>query len=168
MNNNLFFDFTVSKEDKAIYITREFDAALPLVWDAFTTPEILDQWGAVPPWVTETIYMKFEVGGRRFYKMTNEEGQAFYSVHDFTSITPKTNFQFISGMCDKDENINLAFYGAENNLDFSEANGITTFKMTIKYDSVETLEMMVNGGFREGFTMTLNYLEELLKTLSKK
>jgi hypothetical protein len=30
------------------------------------------------------------------------------------------------------------------------------------------LEKMVEMGFREGFTATLNYLDELLATLSKK
>lgn len=41
--NNLQFDFTVDKAAKTVYITREFNAELPLVWDAFTKQEILDQ-----------------------------------------------------------------------------------------------------------------------------
>lgn len=166
MINNLLFDFTVDKTTNTIFITREFDAEQALVWDAFTKPEILDQWGAPAPWKTQTISMEFKVGGRRFYKMMNAEGQEHFSVQDFTSITPKTNFQYISGFSDKDQNINPKFYGSENNLDFIGANGMTTFKMTIKYKNAETLEMMVNGGFREGITMTLAILEKLLRTLS--
>jgi uncharacterized protein YndB with AHSA1/START domain len=49
MNNTLLFDFTVDKPAKAVFITREFDADLSLVWDAFTKPEILDQWVAPKP-----------------------------------------------------------------------------------------------------------------------
>ena len=41
--NNLLFDFTLDKATKTVFITREFDAALSLVWDAFTRQEILDQ-----------------------------------------------------------------------------------------------------------------------------
>jgi len=37
--NNLQFDFTVDKSTNSVCITREFDAELPLVWDAFTKPE---------------------------------------------------------------------------------------------------------------------------------
>jgi uncharacterized protein YndB with AHSA1/START domain len=168
MKNNLLFDFTVDKSAKAVIITREFDAELSLVWDAFTKQEILDQWGAPEPWTTQTISMDFKVGGRRFYKMISPEGQEHFSVQDFTSISPKTNFKFISGVSDKDENINPALYGAENNLDFSEANGVTTFRMTIKYKDLATLEMMANNYFKEGFTMTLNILEKLLENLSQK
>ncbi|HEY5968088.1 MAG TPA: SRPBCC domain-containing protein [Chitinophagaceae bacterium] len=164
MINNLLFDFTVDKTTNTVFITREFAAEISLVWDAFTKAEILDQWGAPKPWITQTISMDFKVGGRRFYKMISPEGQEYFSVQDFTSISPKTNFNFISGLSDKDQNISPGFYGAENNLDFSEANGITTFRMAIKYKDLATLEMMANNRFKEGFTMTLNILEELLES----
>ena len=167
MINNLLFDFTVDKTTNTVFITREFDADLSLVWDAFTKPEILDQWGTPEPWTTQTISMDFKVGGRRFFKMISPEGQEYFSVQDFTSISPKTNFKYISGSSDKDENINPEFYGAENNLDFSEANGVTIFRMNIKYKDLATLEMMANDRFKEGFTMTLNILENLLTTLSQ-
>jgi uncharacterized protein YndB with AHSA1/START domain len=168
MINNLLFDFTIDKTTNTIYITREFDAGLSLVWDAFTKQEILDQWGTPEPCKTQTLSMDFRVGGRRFYKMISPEGQEYFSVQDFTSISPKTNFGYISGSSDKDENINPEFYGAENNLNFSEANGVTSFKMTIKYKDLATLEMMANDRFKEGFTMTLKILEKLLATLSQK
>jgi len=166
MTSGLLFDFTVDKVAKTIFITREFNADLSLVWDAFTKAELLDQWGTPEPWKTQTISMDFKVGGRRFYKMISPEGQEHFSVQDFTSISPKTNFKYISGFSDKDQNINPESYGSENNLDFSEANGTTTFRMSISYKDIATLEMMVEGGFREGFTMTLNILEKLLETLS--
>ena len=168
MTNNLLFDFTVDKAAKTVFITREFAADLSLVWDAFTRHELLDQWLAPKPWSSKTKYQDFKVGGKRFYAMISPEGQEYFSVQDFTSISPKTNFKYISGVSDKDENINPEFYGAENDLDFSEANGVTIFRMTIKYKDLATLEMMANDRFREGFTMTLNILEKILATLSQK
>ncbi len=50
MNSNLLFDFIVSKENNTINIKREFDANLQLVWKAWTTSEILDQWWAPEPY----------------------------------------------------------------------------------------------------------------------
>jgi len=163
----LLFDFTVDKATNTIFINREFAAELSLVWDAFTKPEILDQWGAPEPWTTQTISMDFKVGGRRFYKMISPEGQEYFSVQDFTSISPKTNFKFISGFSDKNGNINPELYGSENNLDFNEAKGVTTFRMSIKYKDLATLEMMANDRFKEGFIMTLKMLEKLLEILSQ-
>ncbi len=168
MKDSLLFDFTVDKSTNTIFVNREFAAGLSVVWDAFTKPEILDRWGAPEPWTAQTISMDFKVGGRRFYKMVNPEGQEHFSVQDYTSISPKTNLKYISGFSDKDENINPEFYGSENNLDFSEANGVTTVRISIKYKTLAILEMMVEKGFREGFTMTLNNLEKLVATLSQK
>ena len=89
MKNDLLFDFTVDKEAQTVYITREFDADLSLVWDAYTKPEILDQWWAPKPWASKTKVMNFEVGGRRFYAMVSPEGQERWSIQKYTSISPK-------------------------------------------------------------------------------
>lgn len=167
MTNNLLFDFTVDKSTNTILVVREFDAELSLVWDAFTKQEILDQWGTPPPWKTQTLSMDFKVGGRRFFKMISPEGQEHFSVQDFTSISPKTNFKYISGFSDKDSTINPELYGTENSLDFSEANGVTTFRMSIKYKDTAMLQMMANDQFKTGFKMTLNMLEKLLTTVKK-
>ena len=167
MSNDLLFNFTANKATNTIFINREFAAELSLVWDAFTKQEILDQWGAPAPWIIQTISMNFKVGGRRFYKMSSPQGQEHFSVQDYTSISPKTNLKYISGFSDKDENINPEFYGSENNLDFSESNGVTTVSITIKYKTRAVLEMMIEKGFKEGFTMTLDNLEKLLATISQ-
>ena len=94
MKNNLLFDFTVDKAAKTVFVTREFAAGLSLVWDAFTKPEILDQWWAPKPWAAKTKFMNFEVGGRRFYAMVSPEGQECWSIQKYTSISPKTNLNF--------------------------------------------------------------------------
>ena len=87
--NILQFDFIVDKSTNTVLVTREFDAELPLVWDAFTSKEILDQWWAPKPFESKTKVMNFEVGGRRFYAMVSPEGQEMWSVQKYTSITPK-------------------------------------------------------------------------------
>ncbi|MEN0052691.1 MAG: SRPBCC domain-containing protein [Mucilaginibacter sp.] len=165
MNNHLLFDFTVDKAAKTVFITREFDAELDLVWDAFTKAEILDQWGAPAPMRCQTKYMNFEVGGRRFYAMIGPDGQERWSVQEFTSITPKTNFKMYNAFADKDQNRELP--GSEWDYNFSEQNGITTVSITIFNESFERMEKLLEG-FRIGFTMTLTNLENLLVTLSQK
>ena len=102
--NDLLFEFTLDKSKKTAFINREFDADLSLVWDAFTKPEILDQWWAPKPWSSKTKVMNFEVGGRRFYAMVSPEGQERWSVQKYSSISPKTNFKFLNAFSDENEN----------------------------------------------------------------
>ncbi|MFA6278331.1 MAG: SRPBCC domain-containing protein [Pedobacter sp.] len=164
--NNLLFDFTVDKANKTVFVNKEFDADLSLVWDAFTTQEILDQWWAPKPWGSKTKVMDFEVGGRRFYAMVSPEGDEHWSLQQYTSISPKTNFKYLNAFADKDENPQLP--GSDWDLTFSEEDGKTKVSIVIKNDSLERMEKMIEMGFQGGFTMTLNYLDELLATLSKK
>lgn len=164
--NNLLFDFTVDKTKKTVFVNREFAAGLSLVWDAFTKQEILDQWWAPKPWASKTKFMDFKVGGRRFYAMVSPEGQEHWSIQKFTSISPKTNFKYLNAFADKDENPELP--GSDWDLTFSEQDGTTKVSITIYNESLERMEKMIEMGFQGGFTMTLDYLENLLATLSKK
>src|SRR5215212_4509111 len=164
MTNDLLFDFTVDKATKTVFVNREFAADLSLVWDAFTKQEILDQWWAPKPWTSKTKFMNFEVGGRRFYAMVSPEGQEHWSIQKFTSISPTTNFKMLNAFADKDENPQLP--GSEWDLSFSEQDGITTVSISIYNESLERMEKMIEMGFREGFTMTMKNLDELLESLS--
>ena len=166
MKKDLLFDFTVDKATKKVFITREFDAGLSLVWDAFTKQELLDQWMAPKPFVAKTKYMNFEVGGRRFYAMVSPEGQERWVIQKFTSISPKTNFKMSNAFADQHETPELP--GSDWDYNFSEQNGRTKVNITIYNESLARLEKMIEMGFTEGFKMSMNNLENLLATLSQK
>ena len=164
MTNNLLFDFTVDKAAKTVSITREFAADLSLVWDAFTKQEILDQWWAPKPYASKTKFLNFEVGGRRFYAMVSPEGQERWVLQKYTSISPTTNFKILSAFADKDENINTEWPSSNWDLNFSEQNSTTKVSITIKQKDLAGLEKMIEMGFNEGFTITLNELDKMLST----
>jgi uncharacterized protein YndB with AHSA1/START domain len=163
MNNNLLFDFTVDKAAKKVFIIREFDADLSLVWDAFTKAEILDQWVAPKPYVAKTKVMDFKVGGRRFYAMVSPEGHERWAIQRYTSISPKTNFKMSNAFADKDENPELP--GSDWDYTFTEENGKTKVNITIYNESRERMEKLVEMGFTEGFKASMKNLENVLETL---
>ena len=158
-------DFIVDKQTKTVSITKEFDAERDLVWDAYTKPELLDQWWAPKPMTSRTTVMNFEVGGRRFYAMVSPEGAERWAVQKYTSITPKTNFKIFNTFADADENLQLP--GSDWDLSFSEQDGVTKVSISIYNESLERLERMIAGGFVEGTKMQLKNLEELLSKLTQ-
>jgi uncharacterized protein YndB with AHSA1/START domain len=159
-------DFIVDKHTKTVSITKEFAYNLSLVWDAYTKPELLDQWWAPKPLTSRTKVMDFRVGGRRFYAMVGPDGQERgWAVQKYTSITPKTNFKFFNAFADKDENPELP--GSDWDLNFSDQGGTTKVSISIYNESLERLERMIEGGFVEGTKMQLNNLEDLLTKLSQ-
>ncbi len=163
MNTNLLFEFTVDKAAKKAFITREFNAELPLVWDAFTKAELLDQWVAPKPFVSKTKAMDFRVGGRRFYAMVGPDGSERWALQRYTSITPKTNFKMTNNFADKDENPEVP--GSDWDYTFTEKNGRTRVDIVIYNESLERMERMIAMGFTEGFKAALKNLDEMLETL---
>ena len=153
-------DFIVDKQTKTVSITKEFAFELSLVWDAYTKPELLDQWWAPKPFASRTKVMDFRVGGRRFYAMVSPDGQERWGLQKYTSISPKTNFKFFSAFADEDENPQLP--GSDWDLTFSERDGATKVNISIYNESLERLEKMVEMGFKEGMMSLMENLEELL------
>ncbi len=159
-------EFIVDKATKTVSMTREFRAELSLVWDAYTKPELLDQWWAPKPFASRTKVMEFREGGRRFYAMVSPEGQERWSIQKYKSITPKSNFKFFNTFSDENENPELP--GSDWDLNFSENGGTTKVSISIYNESLERLERMIEFGFVEGAKLQLKNLEELLKELSAK
>lgn len=157
-------DFIVNKETKTVSITKQLDAPLELVWDAYTKPEYLDQWWAPKPFSSRTKHMNFAVGGRRFYAMVSPEGQERWVMQQFRSITPKSHFSLFNAFADADENLELP--GSDWDMNFSEQDGKTTVHASIYNESLERLERMIEMGFQSGVAAQLENLDELLANLS--
>ena len=158
-------DFIVDKQTKTVSITKEFAFELSLVWDAYTKPELLDQWWAPKPLASRTKVMDFRVGGRRFYAMVSPDGQELgWAIQKYTSISPKTNFKFFNAFADEHENPELP--GSDWDLNFSDQRGTTKVSISIYNESLERLERLIELGFVEGAKAQLKNLEELLAKLS--
>ncbi|MCC3154728.1 SRPBCC domain-containing protein [Hymenobacter sp. BT770] len=163
MSDAVAFEFAVDKAAKTVTITREFDADLSLVWDAFTKADLLDQWLPPHPMTAKTKYQDFHVGGKRFYAMVSPTGEERWALQEYTAITPKTHFSMYNAFADKDENVELP--GSEWNHTFSEQNGTTTVRIAVYNESLERMERILEG-FTTGMKMSLSNLENLLATLT--
>ena len=158
-------EFIINKETKTVTITKEFDASRDLVWDAYTKPELLDQWWAPKPLTSRTKEMDFKVGGRRFYAMVTPEGQERWVLQQFRSITPKTNFKLFNAFADENQNPELP--GSDWDLNFTEEAGKTTVHISIYNESLERLERMAALGFKEGTESQFANLEQLLSNIKR-
>lgn len=160
--NNLFFDFTVDKEAKKVFITRVFNAPLHLVWEAFTNAQLLDQWIAPAPFTSKTKYMNFEEGGKRFYAMVSPEGVERWALQQYKTINPTTSFSMFNVFTDTEENPEPS--GSEWVYTFKEQKNGTQVQIEIYNESFERMESLLEG-FKIGFTMTLENLDSLFSNL---
>ncbi|MET0945989.1 MAG: SRPBCC domain-containing protein [Flavobacterium sp.] len=167
MKSNLLMNFTVDKENSTVNVKREFNASLDNVWSAWTEPEILDQWWAPAPWKAKTKSMDFKTGGRRLYAMVGPGGEEHWAIADFTSITPKSNFKYLDAFSDSDGNLNKDFPRSDWNVNFSEQGASTIVDIAIKHQNLSDLEKIIEMGFKEGFTIAMEGLDEIFAAQGK-
>ncbi|MGV8096900.1 MAG: SRPBCC domain-containing protein [Mangrovibacterium sp.] len=162
MRTNLLMDFSVDKENSTVKVKREFSASKAIVWSAWTESEILDQWWAPKPWKSKTKEMNFTEGGYWLYAMVGPEGEEAWARADYQSITPQEDFKFKDAFCDRNGNINKNFPRSDWSVDFTESNSLTTVFIEIKHEKLADLEKIIEMGFKEGFIMALENLDEVL------
>lgn len=167
MKPTLLFDFIVDKENNTMLITREFNASLELVWQAWTTVELLDQWWAPKPYHIETKKLDLRVGGIWLYAMVSPQGDKMWCKADYKAIEANKLLSWLDAFCDEK--------GIENTIkprslwtnNFTETNGITTVNITLKHDKSEDIEQLMEMGFKEGLTMALEHLDQYLEAQFK-
>lgn len=165
MNSNLLFDFSINKATQTVQVKREFDAGLALVWDAWTKPELLDQWWAPKPYQNRTKSMDFREGGTWLYAMISPKNEVHWCKNDYIKIKPQVSYTGLDAFCDENGVTNVAMPRTEWTNTFVEENGKTLVTIKAKYDKLADLEQVIAMGFQEGFTMGLNQLDALLASL---
>ena len=165
---DLHFDFTVDRDTATIHITREFAADLDLVWDAFTKAEILDQWMGPKPWRVQTKQMDFREGGRWLYTMVSpDNAPGRWSLAEFIEIKPKSSFTTKNSFSDENGNpINTGFTYSITTNSFKAGAATTTVHISKKLASLAELEQFVSTGYKEGFTMSMQNLDEYLLSIT--
>lgn len=156
------FNFIVQKEARSITVERSFNAPLDPVWAAWTDPMILCQWWAPRPYQCVIKSLDFREGGRWLYYMQGPQGDRHWCFFDYETVRPKSFYSGSDAFCDE--------HGVANNIKpkvrweagFSEDNDGTLVRVILHFDSPKDLEQIIQMGFKEGFTMGLDQLDELL------
>jgi uncharacterized protein YndB with AHSA1/START domain len=167
MTANLAFDFSADKENKTITVKREFAAELPLVWNAYTKSEILDQWWAPKPWKAKTKVMDFKEGGHWHYAMVGPAGEEHWALAQYKTIQPQKGFTANDAFADAQGKVNTDMPQSKWNATFTDKGQVTLVEFRITFADLAQLETTLQMGFKEGLTMAMEGLDQLLPTLKK-
>lgn len=165
MSQHVIFEFVVDKDNKTITVKRSFAAERSLIWDAYTKPEIMDQWWAPKPWKARTKTMDFREGGYWHYAMLGPEGEEHWALAKYIKIQPIESFTAFDAFADADANINESMPQSEWEASFTDMGEQTLLSFVIRYNDLAQLEATIAMGFKEGLSMAMEGLDELLPTL---
>ena len=148
--------------DREIVIERDFDAPRPLVFDAFTKPELVRQWLLGPDgWTMPVCEIDLRVGGLYRYvwrkEATGEEmgmGGTFREVVRPEKLVATEKF---------DE----AWYPGEavDTTVFEERGDTTKVRMSVLYASREARDTASRSGMEHGMVAGYDRLERVLSAL---
>jgi uncharacterized protein YndB with AHSA1/START domain len=145
--------------EREIVMTRAFDAPRNLVFEAFTTPELLQRWlGAMPGWSMVVCEVDLRVGGAyRYAWRRDEDGTEMGMSGVFLEIAAPERIV-------STEKFDEAWYAGEavGTVLLVEQGGRTTLTQTLVYESREARDGVLQSGMESGVTMSYDRLAELL------
>lgn len=167
MKTELLFDFQVDEQRNTIVIKREFSANVELVWKAWTTPGIIEQWMAPKPMVVQTRAMDFRQGGFWLFALASPGGKKFWCRYDYKKIEFEKVITELRAYSDEHGIVPPDFPRTECTNLFRQTDDKTLVTMTARYESPEVFEMMSSHGHKKGFSSTLVNLDKVLVALRK-
>ena len=149
--------------DEQILITREFDAPRHLVYQAWTTPELVKRWWSGHRGEVKSAEIDLRVGGRWRYVMVADGGFEVAFHGEYREIVPgrrivTTEVYELPGAPEGE--------GALNIVTFTEADGRTTLTLLVQTASRQDRDAIIDSGMEGGMQESMDHLEKVAVSLA--
>jgi uncharacterized protein YndB with AHSA1/START domain len=146
--------------DDQILISREFDAPKRLVYQAWTTPELVQRWWSGKRGQVTIVEIDLRVGGRWRYVMVAEGGFEVAFHGEYCQIVPEERIvstEVFEPMPDE--------AGLMSTVTFAEQDGRTTLTLLSQCGSRETRDAILSSGMEVGMQEQMDALEQVAISL---
>lgn len=145
--------------DREVVVTRTFDAPAPLVFEAWTKPELFKQWWA-PRSMGMTLRsceLDVRTGGKYRLVFGDDPAKPMAFFGTYLEVVPDERIVWTNDESGAD--------GSVTTVTFEEKNGKTTLVMSELYPTKEALDAAGTGA-QEAMNETFGQLDELLASLA--
>jgi uncharacterized protein YndB with AHSA1/START domain len=148
------------KSERELVVTRTFNAPARIVFEAWTTPELLMRWWAPKSFGVSFISCEADVRAGGTYRFvfrapSSEQPMAFFGK--YIEVTPPSRLVWTNEEGDEG--------GSVTTVTFEERGGETLVVMHDLYPSKQALDDAIASQSTSGFDETFEQLDELLITL---
>ena len=148
--------------DEQILITREFGAPRHLVYEAWTTPELVRRWWTAGRGEMTVCEIDLRLGGAWRYAML-ANGDVEVAFHgEYREIVPNERIvstEVYEGIPDAEA------HAAVNTLTLTEADGRTSLEILVEHKSKEDRDGHIQSGMEDGLQDALDRLEQVAVSL---
>ena len=145
--------------DEQILITREFDAPKHLVYEAWTTPELVERWWRGERGEVTSAEIDLRVSGTWRYVMVADGGFEVAFHGEYRDIVPNERIvstEVYEGVPDAQ---------AVNTVTFTEQDGRTMLTILVQHTSKEERDAHINSGMEGGMQEAMDRLERVAAAL---
>ena len=147
--------------DREVVVTRTFNAPRARVYDALMQPPLVRQWLLGPPgWEMPECHIDARPGGAYRYVWQNAaDGRTFGMGGAFEELVP--NERIVAT-----EKFDEPWYPGDAHVTqtLAESAGETTLTITVRYDSREARDGVLNAGMSNGMAASYDRLAALIES----
>lgn len=151
--------------DEQILITREFDAPAHLVFEAFTTPELVKRWWHAKRGEMTVCEIDLRVGGRWRSVARTTDGTEVGFHGEYREIVPNERLVSTEVYEGLPEGVSEEEGGTVNTATFTEVDGRTTLTILVQATSKIARDAIIDSGMEAGMQDALDLLEEVAISL---
>jgi uncharacterized protein YndB with AHSA1/START domain len=148
-----------------ILIEREFDAPRRLVYEAFTTPELVKRWWHAKRGEVTLVEIDLRVGGKWRYVMVTPDGTEVGFHGAYREVVPNERLVSTEVYEGLPEGISEEDAATLNTTTFAEANGRTTLTIIVQAKSKISRDAIIASGMEDGLQDALELLEQVAVSL---
>ena len=146
--------------DTEILITREFDAPKELLYQVWTTPELVRRWWHANRGTVDSIEIDLRVGGKWRYAMTSADGFSFAFSGEYLEIVPGER------LVTTEVYEPIPDAGATTTMTLAEVDGRTVLTLLVKHSTKEHRDGHINSGMEAGLQEALDLAEGVAQGLA--
>jgi uncharacterized protein YndB with AHSA1/START domain len=151
--------------DEQILITREFDAPKHLVYEAYTTPELVKRWWHANRGQMTIAEIDLRVGGKWRYVMIADGGLEVGFHGEYREIVPNERIVSTEVYEGLPEGVSEEEGATVNTATFTEADGRTTLTILVQATSKVSRDAIIDSGMEAGLRDALDLLEQVAVSL---
>jgi uncharacterized protein YndB with AHSA1/START domain len=155
--------------DREVKVARSFKAPRPLVYRAYTEPDLVRRWMLGPPgWSMPVCEMDVRVGGRFLWRWRSDDGASeFGFTGTYRELQPPSRIVHTEGY--DPGTVGGAYPGEDAivTVTFAEDSGVTTVTTLIDFGSKEARDGAVATGMTDGMEQSYQLLDRLLTESSR-
>ena len=151
--------------DEQILIEREFDAAKHLVYEAYTTPELVKRWWHANRGEVTLVEIDLRVGGRWRYVMVAKNGSEVGFHGEYREVVPNERLVSSEVYEGLPEGVSEEDAATLNTTTFAEADGRTTLTILVQAKSKISRDAIIDSGMEDGLQDALDLLEQAALSL---